>query len=185
MKRGAWLTRADILQALKLSQGKFERGLGQVLKWKLVGSRKKYFLTVDLMPEEARKAYRGMLTDYDGDAEQVEEVLGDITALQGLSNGGDDELAAARLDNLKARTALIEQKLEEQKQVIWNEWNVAFFDAFAEAFGKFKNELISLHLDEGQIAALTGKLEGALKLMQDRLDAMWVKFKEGEKGQEQ
>ena len=76
MKRGAWLTRADILQALKLSQGKFERGLGQVLKWKLVGSRKKYFLTVDLMPEEARKAYRGMLTDYDGDAEQVEEVLG-------------------------------------------------------------------------------------------------------------
>ena len=185
MSSGCWLPRSEILQALKMSCGKFDRGLGTTLKWKFDGHRKKYFLPTGMMPPEVKKAYSGMVIELDEDAEQVEDILGDITALQGNAALSNDELTAARLDNLKARTALIEQKLEEQKQTIWNEWNMAFFDAFAEAFSKFKNELISLHLNEGQIAALAGKLENALKLMQDKLDAMWTKFKEGEKGQEQ
>ena len=55
--KGAWLTRADIMQALKITQGKFDRGLGMKLKWKLFGSRKKYFLTEDRMPDEVRQQY--------------------------------------------------------------------------------------------------------------------------------
>ena len=186
MSSGCWLPRSEILQALKMSCGKFDRGLGTTLKWKFDGHRKKYFLPTGMMPPEVKKAYSGMVIELDGDAEQVEDILGDITSLPpGAAQLMGDELTAARLSNLKARTALIEQKLEEQKQTIWNEWNEEFFDAFAEAFSRFKNELISLHLSEEQLAALTGKLEGALGLMKDRLDAMWTKFKEGEKGQEQ
>lgn len=186
MSSGCWLPRSEILQALKMSCGKFDRGLGTTLKWKFDGHRKKYFLPTDMMPPDVKKAYSGMVIELDGDAEQVEDILGDITSLPpGAAQLMGDELTAARLSNLKARTALIEQKLEEQKQAIWNEWNEEFFDAFTEAFSKFKNELISLHLNEEQIATLAGKLENALKLMQDKLDAMWAKFKEGEKGQEQ
>ena len=132
-----------------------------------------------------KKAYSGMIIELDEDAGQVEDILGDITSLPpGAAQLMGDELTAARLSNLKARTALIEQKLEEQKQTIWNEWNEEFFDAFAEAFSRFKNELISLHLNEEQLATLTAKLEGALELMKDRLDAMWSRFRETEKEQQ-
>lgn len=185
MSSGCWLPRSEILQALKMSCGKFDRGLGTTLKWKFDGHRKKYFLPTGMMPPEVQKAYSGMVIELDEDAGQVEDILGDITSLPpGAAQLMGDELTAARLSNLKARTALIEQKLEEQKQTIWNEWNEEFFDAFAEAFSRFKNELISLHLNEEQLATLTGKLEGALELMKDRLDAMWSRFRETEKEQQ-
>lgn len=126
------------------------------------------------MPQTSRDSYSEKLIEYDDEAAEVEEVLGDISSGSALAN---DELTAARLDNLKARTALIEQKLAEQKQTIWNQWNEEFFDAFTEAFGKFKNELISLHLSEEQLNVLTTKLENALTIMQDKLDSMWSRFK--------
>ncbi len=82
------------------------------------------------------------------------------------------------------RTALLKQQLEEKKQELWAEWNEAFFDTFTEAFSKFKNDLISLHLGEEQLSILTEKLENALKMMQEKLDAMWIKFKNGENDEE-
>ena len=97
-----------------------------------------------------------------------------------FSSGVNDELNAARLDNLKARTALIEQKLEEQKQAIWTEWNEAVFGEFTEAFARVKNVLISLHLNEQQLSTLNEGIDDALRSLSDRLDAMWSKFKNGE-----
>jgi len=166
------------MQALKITQGKFDRSLGMTLKWKLVGSRKKYFLTEDKIPKDLKSNYD--LVEFDDEAQQVEEVLGDITNISGMTS---DELNAARLDNLKARTKLIEEKLENRKQELWAEWNEAFFEAFTEAFSKFKNDLISLHLGEEQLSILTEKLENALSLMQDKLDAMWNKFTNEEEEQ--
>jgi len=147
------------------------------LKWKLVGSRKKYFLTEDKIPKDIKSNYD--LVELDDEVQQVEEVLGDINTDISI----DDDLKSARLDKLKVETALAQQKLEEQKQGIWNEWNEAFFEAFTEAFSKFKNDLISLHLGEEQLSILTDKLENALSLMQDKLDAMWNKFTNEEEEQ--
>ena len=45
------------MQALKITQGKFDRSLGMTLKWKLVGSRKKYFLTEDKIPKDLKSNY--------------------------------------------------------------------------------------------------------------------------------
>lgn len=159
-----------------------KNGIGQKLKFKFFGSRKKYFLTEDLMPQPSRDSYADKFIAFDDEAQQVEEVLGDITNISGMTS---DELNAARLDNLKARTKLIEEKLENRKQELWAEWNEAFFEAFTEAFSKFKNDLISLHLGEEQLSILTEKLENALSLMQDKLDAMWNKFSNDEENEEQ
>lgn len=155
---------------LKINQKTFEKNLSQSLKWKLVGARKKYFIKASMMPIESKEAYDGKFVELDQEAEEVDDVLGDIAATP------SDELTAARLENIKARTAMLQEKLEAHKQELWSEWNAAFFECFTEAFAKFKNDLISLHLGEEQLGILTQKLESALKIMQDKLDAMWSDF---------
>ena len=123
------------------------------------------------MVKQSRENYKSMR-----EAQDVEEVIGDVTDGIEMLPNNSSEMLEAKLANIKARTALIEQKLEEQKQNIWNEWNAEFFETFAEAFAKLKNELISMHLNEEQINALNEKLDNAITLMKDKLDAMWNKF---------
>ena len=172
------MTKSEIMQALKLTNGKFDTTLGRQLKWKFIGSRKKFFLTEDKMPEDVRNLYVGFLVcEADDDSKQVEEILGDVT--EGI-NALPNELDAARLDNLKMRTAVLGQKLDEQKQSIWYEWNQAVFEEFSEAFAKVKNDLINLHLDEKQIESLNSSIDAALKNLEDRLETLWNKFKNGE-----
>lgn len=127
------------------------------------------------MPNSSKESFKGIWDEavFDEDAKQVEEILGDISNPNGVPL---DDMNAARLANLQARTNLINEKLENRKNELWSEWNEKFYDVFSEAFGKFKNELISLHLDEEQLAALTEKLNSALKIMQDRLDYMYNEF---------
>lgn len=165
-----------------MKQSVFDKTLAHTLKFKLIGSRKKYFVTEAILPKASRDAYYEQLIEVDDEAEQVEDVLGDISDTAGLVT---DDLNAARLDNLKARTKLIEEKLENRKAELWAEWNSAFFDTFTEGFAKFKNDLISLHLNEEQLHTLEEKLDSALAIMQDKLNAMWNKFSNEEDEEEQ
>lgn len=82
----------------------------------------------------------------------------------------EDKLLEARLENVKARTAMLGEKLERRKTELFNEWSQAFYAAFCEAFSKFKNELVALHLSEDQLKTLHEKLELALQSLQDKLD---------------
>lgn len=97
----------------------------------------------------------------------------------------DDDAAAletmminARLDNLRARTKEIEEKLDKHKKEVWMEWNEQVFIAFEEAFAKFKNDLISLHLNEEQLNALKDRLTESLKMLKTKLDFMYAHYKE-------
>lgn len=133
-------------------------------KKKIDKSRIKYFIPKKRLPDATKALFKNKFVEFDQEAEEVEDVLGDITALQPMDSANAD-LNAARLDNLKVRTEVLKQKLSEQKQAMWSEWNEAFFTVFSEAFAKFKNELISLHLNEEQLATLNEKLDNALTIM--------------------
>ena len=146
----------------------------QLKKWP------EYFIPLSMMDDKHKKFYEDELVEIDDEAQQVEDVLGDINT--GISI--DDDLKSARLDKLKVETALAQQKLEEQKQGIWTEWNAEFFECFSDAFTKFKNELVSLHLNKEQLELLSEKLESALRLLQDQLDAMWSRYMKESKEEE-
>ena len=52
-----------------------------------------------------------------------------------------------------------------------------FFEIFSNAFAKFKNDLISLHLNEDQLSILNEKLESALRSMDDgitQINSEWM-----------
>ena len=116
------------------------------------------------MTDIAKKSYEKQMCMLDDEADQVEEMLGDIT----YTDQGS-ELVAARLDNLKARTALINEKLTQRKTELFSEWSERFFSIFSDSFAKFKNTWIDLHLTEEQLSLLNERLEIALKSMEDKL----------------
>lgn len=136
-----------------------------------------------MMTPKMQKAYRDQLIEYDDEAQEVENVLGDVTEGIEALPSNSEELNAARLENLKARTAFINEKLDARKTELFSEWSEKFFDIFSNAFAKFKNDLISLHLTEEQLDTLTEKLELALKSMNDgitQINADWMKENETE-----
>lgn len=175
--KGAWITRNEIVQILNLSSfRKFEKTLAHELHCKFDRSRKKYFFPYEMMTPAAKQAYKDIVIDEEFDSDDL-EVIDDAGPQL-------DEYTAARIDYTRARTALAKQQIIEQKQEIWDEWNMTYFNIFADAFVKFKNELVALKLSKEQITILTEKLDNALKLMRDGLDAMWQKYIEDKKNEE-
>lgn len=143
--------------------------------------RTEYFIPYQMMTLKMQKAYKDQLIDFDEDAQEVENILGDVTEGVDLLPSSNSELTEARLDNLKARTALINEKLEQRKTELFSEWSEKFFDVFANAFARFKNSLVELHLSEEQLNTLTDNLENALKSMNDgieQINAEWMNEEE-------
>lgn len=161
---GVWLNKSEAAAACELSPHFFLTKKAPYLRTKKVKKRTLFFVPQDDLTEMARKNYGSQLCMLDDEAEQVEDVLGDVT----YTDQGS-ELTAARLDNLKARTALINEKLAQRKEQLFSEWSERFFLIFSDSFAKFKNSLIDIHLDETQLAVLNEKLETALKSMEDKL----------------
>ena len=122
------------------------------------------------MSEKAVKNFGNRVEDLPDDdvADIVDNILGDVTG-NVFAATVEDQLQEARLANVKARTAMLGEKLERRKTELFSEWSAAFFGAFSEAFSKFKNELIALQLTEEQLATLQDKLNFALESLSDKL----------------
>ena len=135
-----------------------------------------YFIPFSEMTDKAQKNLAARAVDEPDDdvADIVEGILGDVShgsleGAMGIPLDLDSQLQAAQLDNIKARTKMLGEKLERRKTELFNEWSEAFFTAFSEAFSKFKNDLISLQLTEEQLTTLQDKLDFALKSLSDKL----------------
>lgn len=167
--KGKWLTANKAFASMGLNSYTFNKIIPE-LKSRSKGPKKKieYFIPYDRMTGTFREYYSKSLDDLDGDAEQVEEILGDISN----PTITEDDLIAAKFDNIKARTKVLEQQLEAKKIAMFSEWSSKFYDIFATSFAKVKNELVSIHLTEEQLFILESKIELALKSMQDKLTLM-------------
>lgn len=136
-----------------------------------VGKKKEYFIPLSIMTNDAKRRYEDFAIDFDETCEDVEDILGDISIPSPYQNSNEDnsELIKARLENLQTRTKLLQEKIEERKVELFTEWSERFFEVFSNAFAKFKNHLINLHLNEKQINALNASLDSAIENMSDNL----------------
>lgn len=174
--KGSWLTMTDAAVAMGKTPPQFAK-YKDVLKTRPKGKRVEYFLPEKMMTAKYKKYYADVMTEYDEGAQEVEEIIGDVTDGIDLLPNTSAELTEAKLANIKARTALINEKLDARKQDLFNEWSEKFFDIFSNAFARFKNTLIELHLNEDQLKTLTDNLETALKSMNDgveQINAEWM-----------
>ncbi len=127
-----------------------------------------------MMDEQHKDFYNDRLIEEpDAESMEIEDVLGDISSSQGDVN---DAYKEAQIELTKVKIKSLTEKLQARKEELWSEWNEAFFNEFSEAFAKFKNGLIELHLNDAQLKTLEEKLDAAVNSMQDRLDGMLNDF---------
>lgn len=163
----------------------FQKTYATKLKERKEGKWPEYFLPEDNMTDTSKAALADCMEELPSDdvADIVEGILGDIShgsleGAKGIPLDLDSQLQAAQLDNIKARTKALGEKLQRNRQELWNGWSEEFFECFSQSFAKLKNTLVSLQLDEEQLQTLNEALDSALSSMKDKLDFMYNDFME-------
>lgn len=113
------------------------------------------------------------------------DVLDQLVANVDFNNSTDQQsdelnkaLKRARLDKTLADTKLVGQKLEQRKRELFYDWSERFFNSFSEHFGKLKNVLVEMHLNEQQIKVFNQTLDKCLQNMQLDLNSIYQEFKD-------
>lgn len=88
------------------------------------------------------------------------------------------QLKKARKDQIKTQTKLLGQRLLQRKKELFYQWSERFFIAFADHFGKLKNNIVELHLNQEQVNKFNQLLDSCLNNLQCNLDEIYNQFKQ-------
>lgn len=181
---GVWTSRSNAFYYTGLTSYQLDKLL-QKCKRKGQGKKKQWFVPAQYLTEQAKNDL--ILTE-----DQSDQILDQLAGNIDFNSDEDDpqlaelnkQLKKARKDKIQKQTAFLQERLQRRKVELFNQWKEGFFECFADSFGKFKNELINLHLNEEQIATLNESLDSCLKNMQLNLDNLWNEFNKGDEQDE-
>ena len=176
--KGLWLTQAQAQLATGKPMSLFRAKVMPKLKMKNIPGKKKplYFLTEEYFTEVYKKNNAGDLIELDDedidDENMINNILGDIagSANNVQIDNENVDLNEARRQEVIMRTKYLSQKIEKKKLELFEEWSERFFQIFSKNFGKFKNTLIDLRLDEKQLKKLNESLDLALANLEEGLN---------------
>lgn len=177
--KGLWLTQAQAQLATGKPMSLFRAKVMPKLKMKKIPGKKKplYFLTEEYFTEVYKKNNAEDLIELDDedidDENMINNILGDIAgSANNITNENPEnvDLNEARRQEVIMRTKYLSQKIEKKKLELFEEWSERFFQIFSKNFGKFKNTLIDLHLEEKQLKKLNENLDLALENMEEGLN---------------
>ena len=130
-----------------------------------------YFVTEEYLSDIYKKNHADELIELDeediSDENMINDILGDIAGNNNSLTIDPEnvDLNEARRQEILMRTKYLEQKIEKKRLELFEEWSERFFQIFSKNFGKFKNTLIDLHLEEKQLKKLNENLDFALENM--------------------
>ena len=176
--KGLWLTQAQAQLATGKPMSLFRAKVMPKLKMKKIPGKKKplYFLTEEYFTEVYKKNNAADLIELDDedidDENMINNILGDIAGSDNNVQIDHEnvDLNEARRQEVIMRTKYLSQKIEKKKLELFEEWSERFFQIFSKNFGKFKNTLIDLHLEEKQLKKLNENLDLALENMEEGLN---------------
>lgn len=164
--KGIWLPKTKAIAVMGSNVPKFERERVDYIQ-RDRGKKHEYFIPASKMSKNWREYYTGQFISPEEDDEPLEDILGEVGDIN--SSNVENELLQARLANLAARTEVLKEKLSSHKEDLFNEWSDKVFTLFTNAFARFKNSLISLHLNEEQLSTLKRQLDDALVILDNGL----------------
>ena len=181
---GVWTSRSNAFYYTGLTSYQLDKLL-QKCKRKGQGKKKQWFVPAQYLTEQAKSDL--ILTE-----DQSDQILDQLAGNVDFNSDEDDpqlaelnkQLKKARKDKIQKQTAFLQERLQRRKVQLFNQWKQGFFECFADSFGRFKNELINLHLNQEQIAILNQSLDSCLKNMQLNLDSLWNEFNNGDEQDE-
>lgn len=181
MAKGYYLSRADGIFATQKGPYQFDR-FCQSLPRKGEGKNKKFFIPEFECTEEFRAK------NIPCEEQLNNDVLDQLVANVDFTSDAEDEslnrqLKQARKEKILQETKLIGQRLQQRKKQLFNDWSQTFFESFATHFGKLKNCLVQMHLNENQIKIFNETLDNCLNNMSLDLNKLYTEFKEMENEQ--
>ena len=119
------------------------------------------------------------------DNQVLDELVANVEFNQNSEDDLTKQLKKARLGKVLADTKLIGEKLNQRKRQLYYDWSQKFFNCFAEHFGKLKNCIVQMHLNEEQVNKFNQTLDSCLNNMQLSLDNIWNDFQKEEKDEQE
>ena len=181
---GVWSTRSNLFYYTGLNGYQLDKLL-QKCKRKGEGKKKVWFVPAQYLTEQAKQ-------DLILSQEENDQILDQLASNADFNSDLDDpELKQLNKEYKKAKiaktwkdTALQEERLQRRKLELYNQWSERFFEVFADSFGRMKNCLVAMHLDEQQISVFNQTLENCTKNMELKLNQIWNEFDKGEEQNE-
>ena len=180
MAKGFWLRRNDAFQATGLNAYQLDKLLRSCPR-KMQRKTKLFFIQEDDLTEDFKD--KNILQEEQND--QILQILDDNVDFSSDLNDADSQMQSINLDLKRARkqkilrqTKLIEQRLGQRKRELYYQWSQRFFECFSSCFGKLKNNIVELHLNEEQVNKFNTILDTCLKNMQINLNQIWDQFKQ-------
>lgn len=173
---GVWTTRSNAFYYTGLNGYQLDKLL-QKCKRKGEGKKKQWFIPAQYLTQQSKQDL--ILTE-----DQSDQILDELAGNVNFDSDDDDpqlaelnkQLKKARKDKIQKQTAFLQERLQRRKLELYNQWSERFYQVFADNFGKFKNELINLHLNQQQISSLQQSLDNCLNNMQLCLSDIWNEF---------
>ena len=173
--RGYWLFRSDAMFATGSTPHRWNTTETK-LERRMVKNRRQVFVPQDMCTEQFRA--KNIPVQYDDEQDDILSQLQqnvDFTQDADLDSLNKD-LKRARKQKILKETKLIEERLFQRKRQLFYNWSQRFFQCFSDHFGKLKNNIVELHLNEQQVTKFNQILDKCLDNMKINLDEIWNEF---------
>lgn len=177
MAKGYWLSRGQGIFATQKTPYQFDR-LAQSLNRRGKNSHVRQFFVPEWQVTQQYKS-----KNIPCDEQLSSEVLDQLAANVDFNTDVEDQslnrqLKQARKEKILQETKLIGQRLQQRKKQLFNDWSERFFQSFSDHFGRLRNCLVQMHLNEEQIKIFNQTLEKCLQNMSLDLNKLYTEFKE-------
>lgn len=177
MSRGYWLSRGDGLFATQKKPWQFDK-MSMTLPRRGKNNHTKQFFIPQFECTEDFRA-KNIPVEEELDDVTLDELVANVDFGNSVDQQTDElnkALKRARLDKTQAETKLVGEKLDQRKKQLFAEWSERFFDQFSNHFGKLRNCLVQLHLNEQQVNKLNQTLDSCINNLQLSLNNIWEQF---------
>lgn len=177
---GYWLSRSDAIYATQRAPYQFDK-LSNSLNRRGTNSKNREYFVPQMYCTDDFKS-KNIPCQEEVNSDTLDELVANVDfnnkEADPQTEALNKDLKKARLGKVLADTKLIGEKLEQRKRELYYQWSERFFNSFTEHFGKLKNVITQLHLNQQQINKFNQCLDSCLKNMQGDLSEIWTEFKQ-------
>lgn len=174
-QRRYWLGRSDGLYATQKKPWQFDK-MSMTLPRRGTNTKNKQFF---IPQSECTEQYRlkNIPVEEQIDNDTLDELVANVDFNEDAQiDNLNKQLKKARIQKTLTDTKLLNQKLDQRKKLLFAQWSEKFFQQFSNHFGKLRNCIVQMHLNEAQVNKFNQTLDNCLNNLQLNLDNIWNQF---------
>lgn len=175
--RGFWLSRTDGIFATGKSPYLFDKSARNYNRRGTNGHTRQFFVPQFECTDDFKA--KNIPVEQDIDSDVLDQIVANVDFNSDVEDQSlNRQLKQARKEKILQQTKLIGERLQQRKKELFNDWSQSFFQSFSNHFGKLRNCLVEMHLNEEQITVFNQTLDKCLENMEIDLNKLYNQFTE-------